>query len=252
MTDWYAQACLVLLGYGLLLWPILMFVDAPYGKRDRDGWGPGLPVRLSWLLLEVPSFIVPIVIVLSVQSLPGLAGSILLLLWLVHYFHRSFIYPLVLRPKPNARFKLIVLVLGAPVNAMIGWLIVTMVFLEPHLQSIEWVYSPQFAAGVVLFALGFSITKWSDGVLKRLRAPGDGGYYIPKGGLYRYISCPNYLGEILQWCGFALASWSLAGLAFAIYTAANLIPRALSSHAWYREQFQEYPRPRKAVVPFLL
>ena len=59
-------------------------------------------------------------------------------------------------------------------------------------------------------------------------------------------------GEILQWFGFALASWSLAGLAFALYTAANLVPRALASHAWYRQQFQEYPESRKAVIPFLL
>lgn len=252
MMDLYTEVCLFLLAYGLLLWPILLFVDAPYGKRDRDGWGPGLPVRLSWLLLEVPSFAVPLWILVSAPGLPGLPGSILLVFWLGHYFHRSFIYPLSLRPKPGASFKLIVLIIGAPMNALIGWMIAMMALSEQHLQNAAWLVAPQFVVGVSLFAIGFGIAKWSDGVLKRLRTPGDAGYYIPSGGLYRQISCPNYFGEIVQWFGFALASWSLAGLAFALYTAANLIPRALASHAWYRQQFQDYPKSRKAVIPFIV
>ena len=65
------------------------------------------------------------------------------------------------------------------------------------------------------------------------------------------MSCPNYLGEILEWTGWAIASWSLAGAAFAVYTAANLAPRAFAHHAWYRQQFQDYPARRKALVPFV-
>jgi len=62
----------------------------------------------------------------------------------------------------------------------------------------------------------------------------------------------DYLGEIVEWTGWAVATWSLAGLAFALYTAANLAPRALSHHAWYRARFPEYPPSRRALVPFLL
>jgi protein-S-isoprenylcysteine O-methyltransferase Ste14 len=65
------------------------------------------------------------------------------------------------------------------------------------------------------------------------------------------VTCPNYLGEILEWLGFALATWSLAGLAFALYTAANLAPRAFANHRWCREQFPDYPKNRKALFPFL-
>ena len=57
---------------------------------------------------------------------------------------------------------------------------------------------------------------------------------------------------MLQWVGFAVAAWSLPAAAFAIYTAANLVPRALSSHGWYREQFPDYPAGRRAVVPGIL
>ena len=60
------------------------------------------------------------------------------------------------------------------------------------------------------------------------------------------------LGEILQWLGFAIAGWSLPALAFVCFTAANLVPKALSSHRWYREHFASYPAERKAVFPFLV
>ena len=57
------------------------------------------------------------------------------------------------------------------------------------------------------------------------------------------------MGEIIEWSGFALMCWNLPALSFAVWTAANLIPRALSHHAWYRRTFPDYPPGRKAVIP---
>ena len=88
--------------------------------------------------------------------------------------------------------------------------------------------------------------------LRKLRAPGETGYRIPHGGAFELVTAPNYLGEIIEWTGWAIASWSPAGLAFAVYTVANLAPRAVSHHRWCRERFPEYPARRKALVPFLL
>ena len=72
-----------------------------------------------------------------------------------------------------------------------------------------------------------------------------------RGGAFELVSCPNYLGEILEWCGWALATWSWPGLAFALYTIANLAPRAVTHHRWYRETFPDYPPKRRALVPYL-
>ena len=91
----------------------------------------------------------------------------------------------------------------------------------------------------------------ADSKLFGLRKSDDTGYKIPRGGLYERISCPNYFGEILEWIGWAIATWSLAGLAFAIYTIANLAPRAMAHHRWYRETFSDYPKQRKALIPYL-
>jgi len=65
-----------------------------------------------------------------------------------------------------------------------------------------------------------------------LRENGNSVYKIPEGGMFNLVSSPNYLGEILEWTGWAIATWSLAGLSFALWTFANLAPRALANHRW--------------------
>jgi protein-S-isoprenylcysteine O-methyltransferase Ste14 len=116
----------------------------------------------------------------------------------------------------------------------------------------EWLATTPFLAGITIFAGGWLINQRADRVLIGLRKPGDSHYSIPRGGMYRFVSCPNYFGEILQWTGWAVMTWSLAGLAFAVFTAANLLPRALATHRWYRERFPDYPASRRAVIPFLV
>ena len=91
----------------------------------------------------------------------------------------------------------------------------------------------------------------SDNILIHLRKLGEKGYKIPHGGFFKWISCPNHFGEIIEWTGFAIMTWSLSGLSFAIWTAVNLIPRALDHHKWYKDTFSDYPQKRKAVIPFL-
>ena len=103
----------------------------------------------------------------------------------------------------------------------------------------------------MLFLAGFAANRWADAQLRGLRTPGDHSYKIPQGGLYRWISSPNYFGEIVEWFGWALMTWSLAGLTFAIWTVANLAPRAIANHRWYHDTFKDYPAERKALVPFL-
>ena len=113
----------------------------------------------------------------------------------------------------------------------------------------KWLVTPQFIVGVVLFLAGFIINRRADHILRNLRESGESGYKIPHGGLYRWISCPNYFGEMVTWIGWAVATWSLVGLAFAIWTIANLAPRARAHHTWYREHFTDYPSDRKALLP---
>jgi len=102
-----------------------------------------------------------------------------------------------------------------------------------------------------LFFAGFAINHHSDGILRQLRTLGETVYKIPRGGLFERVSCANYFGEIIEWCGWAIAIWSLPGLVFAVWTAANLVPRARAHHNWYPIQFPDYPPQRRALIPFV-
>ena len=66
-------------------------------------------------------------------------------------------------------------------------------------------------------------------------------YVLPQGWLFNYISCPHYFGEIIEWGGWAVMTWSLPGLAFFIFTFANLFPQGNHSHKWYKAKFPGIP-----------
>lgn len=114
--------------------------------------------------------------------------------------------------------------------------------------------SLNFIAGAVVTLCGFGIAYHADSTLVQLKKS-TGSYHIPHGGLFQFVSCPHFFGEILEWTGFCIASnGSLATLSFVIWTACNLIPRALAQHQWYHSKFpEEYKQlRRKAVIPLLL
>ena len=240
-----AMFVLAALSFGALL-----RVSAPYGRFVRPGWGPTIPARAGWVLMECPAVILFLIVYALGANAAEKAPMALLALWQLHYINRTFIYPFRLRGK-DRRMPMVIAVmaflfncLNAYVNAR--WLS----YLGEYPQ--DWLTGPEFLTGAVLFLCGWTINQQSDAILRRLRRPGENAYRIPEGGLYRWVSCPNYLGEILAWTGWAIAAWSLAGLAFAVFTIANLLPRALANHHWYRQQFPAYPPSRRALVPFLL
>jgi steroid 5-alpha reductase family enzyme len=103
-----------------------------------------------------------------------------------------------------------------------------------------------------LFVVGFVMAVWSDTRLRHLRNAPSEEYHLPGGGMFQFVSCPHYLGEIVEWSGWALMTWTWSGLVFAMWVVANLLPRALAHHRWYRERFANYPPGRKALIPYVL
>jgi len=227
----------------------LFFVSAPYGRHIRRGWGPKLPNQLGWLLMESISAIGMLVVFVIGDAPKTTTLFIFLLMWEAHYIHRAFIYPFLLRDGKK-KMPLAVTLLAVTFNLGNAYLNGRYLFhfADDHYRG-DWLLEPRFIVGATLFVIGFGINRWADNTLRSLRNPGEIGYKIPRGGLYRYISCPNYFGEIVEWFGWALATWSLPGLAFAVWTFANLAPRAWSHHKWYHEQFSDYSPERKALIP---
>jgi hypothetical protein len=230
---------------------LLMFVTAPYGRHTRDGWGPAVRARWGWILMEGTSPIVFALFFLIGNRTLNPVTALFFILWVLHYTNRSVVYPL--RMKHGERpMVLSVAVMGLFFNSVNAYLNGTYLNLFGGAYSLSWMLDLRFIIGIVLFAGGMLINLHSDGILRRMRGQDVGEYAIPRGGFFALVSCANYLGEIVEWSGWAVMTWSLPGLTFAFWTAANLIPRALAHHRWYRERFPEYPDERKAIIPFVL
>jgi steroid 5-alpha reductase family enzyme len=180
----------------------------------------------------------------------AIAPLALLALWQLHYVNRTLVYPFRIRAS-GKRTAIVVVAMGFIFNAINAWLNARWIS-ELASYAPSWLYDPRFLIGVALFLVGRRINTRADATLIALRKSSGDGYGIPRGGLYRFVSCPNYLGELIEWTGWAIATWSLAGVAFAVFTAGNLVPRAVAHHRWYRQQFDDYPPERKAIIPAVL
>jgi 3-oxo-5-alpha-steroid 4-dehydrogenase 1 len=239
LVAWFSLA--------LVVFAALFFVAAPYGRHIRRGWGYTIGNKLGWVLMEAPAPLVfAVCFIFGTRS--GAITLVFLGLWEAHYLHRAFIYPFSLRGT-SKRIPLSVVSFGFLFNIMNGYLNGRYIFSFSGGYGTGWLSDPRFIIGTLLFVLGFIVNRQADLTLRTLRQPGESGYKIPRRYLFRWISCPNYLGEMTIWIGWAIATWSLPGLAFAFWTVANLLPRARANHAWYLRTFPDYPPERKALVP---
>ena len=244
--------------HGVLVWAViaaagltflyLLRLTAPYGRHYAGtGWGPHISSRLGWVIMELPAVVIFLAVYLAGKSASHLVPLFFLAMWQVHYLNRTFVFPFRIRAS-GRKTPLLIVASGLFFNAINAYINARFIS-ELGEYAVEWLADPRFLIGVGIFLAGMALNLHADNVLIRLRGPGETGYVIPQGGGYRFVSCPNYLGELLEWAGWALATWSTCGLAFFLFTAANLVPRARSNHQWYRETFSDYPPRRKALIP---
>ena len=259
----HARLCDAFALSGALCFPLLFFVSAPYGKLHRAGWGPALSGRWGWFLQEIVSPITLLAAYHATQAAeapPAADASafspqpvhLLLALWCAHYANRAVVYPL-----QRAMGATTVPVVAAAIafNVVNGGLVGAELSRASRGALASWdaLRAPRALAGLSLFLGGAALNVRSDAALRALRAAAPPrSYHIPRGGLFELVACPHYLGEILEWSGFAVATSLRSAAVFAFWTAANLAPRAWATRAWYRHKFREdYPRRRRALVPFL-
>ncbi|KAI7906181.1 3-oxo-5-alpha-steroid 4-dehydrogenase-domain-containing protein [Cokeromyces recurvatus] len=236
--------------------PALFFVNAPYGKfAGKLGIDWSLSGKWSWCVMELISPITFIVSVVLTRPTGTHFQIIMISAWILHYLNRSIIYPF--RAPSMAPIHILTFLSSIVFNLMNGY--TNGMWIARHSRGIN---DLQFWTGMVLWALGCISNIYHDTILFKLRLKKKEKeeqeherqrYFIPYGGLFEYISCPNYFSETIEWIGYAIASHSsLPAIVFAIGTAANLFPRAWRTHAWYRKEFkQTYPSSRKAIIPFL-
>jgi 3-oxo-5-alpha-steroid 4-dehydrogenase 1 len=234
---------------GFLIFILLLFVTAPYGRHSRKDWGPSIPNRVAWIIMEAPSLIIFILAFLLGPNGIQPVTWIFFAIYVFHYGNRSILWPL--RTKTSGKQMPLVIALMAIVfNLANGFSNGYYFSAFAREYTWEWLFDIRFILGFIVWGLGVFINWWSDQTLLNLRRGGRKGYFIPYGGLFRWVSCPNFFGEILEWTGFAIMTWSPAALVFALWSFFNLVPRALDHHKWYKATFPDYPIQRKAVIPF--
>ncbi|CAE7208930.1 unnamed protein product [Rhizoctonia solani] len=249
----------------------------------KRAWGAlSLDGTLSWMIMELPSPITLLYAYSQQTTLSSLSPisltphSALPLLFVGHYLNRAIISPL--RTPSRSKSHLIVLLAGIVFNLINGSVTGTWLGAGVQTGSTGWADAPvAYWIGLVMFGLGLWGNIWHDEVLLDLRKNRDGEkdnkprYAIPYGGLYSLVSFPNYLCEWFEWAGFALASASIMTplqrrltlgsyvgvyltptFLFALVEVALMLPRAQRGHEWYHEKFTDYPKERKAAIPFLL
>ena len=244
---------IVMSAIALVVFIALFFVNAGYGKFYQPKWGPSLDNHLGWFLMEAPVFIAMLVLWWFSPRRADVTRIVFLLLFELHYFHRAFIFPFRLRGHNRMPLSIILMgVLFNTLNALMqgGWIF----WVSPEEYYTEaWLTSVPFIAGTLLFAAGMYINIQSDSIIRNLRKPGDTAHYLPRKGLFRYVTCANYFGELVEWVGFAVLTWSWSGAVFALWTFANLAPRAASIYELYFNEFPGVidPAKTKRMIPFI-
>lgn len=236
---------------GFFIFIALLFFSAPYGRYRTAKWGLTVPDRLGWFMMELPGPLVFSILVATGKHKPGIAAIIIAGLYVAHYVNRAFIYPLRIRTR-GRNMPLVIVLMAVMFNTVNAGIMGYYTGSLQTLYTAEWLTDPRFIAGIIIFVAGMTVNMLSDSKLISIRREKDSGYSIPAGGMFRWVSCPNYLGEIIEWAGYALLSWSLPALSFLLWTIFNLLPRALDHHKWYIEKFPDYPADRKAILPYII
>jgi len=235
-----------------------LFGTAAYGGRfGARGGGFKMGSKIGWIVMEFPGLLVfPIVFFMGRNSMQPVP-LFFLAVWMFHYSNRALINPMLMRVQPGSQssFDISVVLAGWVTLTIHGYLNAAYISEYGTQYVPAWFSDPRFLVGLAVYAFGFTLNVHSDYILRNLRSknprPDEPRYKIPYGGGFRFVSCPQYLGEILSFTGFAIMTWNLGAVFVLAVTMANLVPRAVQTHKWFRKNFDDYPPERRAIVPFL-
>ncbi|MCZ2339089.1 MAG: hypothetical protein LC127_13050 [Chitinophagales bacterium] len=185
--DLYQTLAIIWASIGIIIFFILLFIPAPYGRHTSKNWGPLIDNRLGWFIMEFLALIVLYGWLMLINFLLSTLSWIMIGLFTFHYLNRTFIFPLRLRTI-GKKMPLLISLMGLIFNLANGTLI-GMHFAWFADYPENWVYDYRFIIGIVLFVIGVAVNWYSDTRLIHLRKPGETGYVIPQGWLfYRCLS----------------------------------------------------------------
>ena len=248
-----------------------LFKPIPYGRHASSSGRLPVPTRIANMIVNLVPSVVFFVLTyfLAGQNSDQPPNIVFFCLWIIHFLERGLVAPLVFKYSQTK------VALWIPLSSFLAYLLYSYINAEfigsAHFCD-GFLYDPRFIIGLVLFIIGFIINRIADYQLVFLRKTNkdtsftmsrcplycfyscrdyDTKYAIPRGPLYFLITCPNYFGEGLQWFGWTIMTWSLSGLVWWLFAEATFIPRSRQNHKWLKNQHLDYPKFRKALIPFI-
>lgn len=242
---------IIMAAIAAIVFVALYFVEAGYGMLFNKRWGAPIPNKIAWVCMEAPVFLVMLLLWAWSDRRFETVPLLFFLFFELHYLQRSFIFPLLIKGK--SKMPAGIMAMGIVFNLLNGYIQGMWIFnLSPeNMYTAEWLTTPQFMVGTLLFFGGMLVNWQSDYIVRHLRRPGDTNHYLPRGGMFDYVTSANYFGELVEWCGFALLTWSASGALFAWWTFANLVPRANTIWHKYKAMFGPEVGRRKRIIPFI-
>lgn len=80
-------------------------------------------------------------------------------------------------------------------------------------------------------------------------------YGRPNGDWFELVSCPHFFAEILIYMSLLLccvwtAAWSCWWLVV-VHVTCSLTLSARQAHKWYQLKYEDYPKDRRAIIPWV-
>lgn len=256
ITDFDRNLALIFTAVMALSAGLLFFLPAPYGKFNKSmDFLPILSTKINWkwsfFLSESPAIIIPIIVTFHYRQYVDPLYWLWFAIYEIHYIHRLIVYPF-FRVRSKTPSTLIIALMSFFFQSLNGYLM-SKFSLFIDFDPITEIRIAGMFMGLVLCGSGAFLNIYCDQILITLRKQDeDGVYRLPRGFLFEMIASPNYLCEIVEWLGLALAYPSLASWCFVANCCFNLVPRAYTTHKYYQLKFgSKYPRSRKCIIPFI-
>jgi hypothetical protein len=123
-------------GAAAVVFVLLFFISAPYGRYNRTGWGPTVQARAAWIVMELPAvLVIAVLFFLHLDSASPLS-VIFLAIWQVHYLYRTFVYPLRIRGAKKP-FPILLIAMAFIFNVLNGYIICPLHRCQPHAPGLR-------------------------------------------------------------------------------------------------------------------
>ena len=141
---------------GLVVFITLFFIKAGYGMFRTSRWGISVSNKIGWILMESPVFFIMIWLWLNSHLSYDSVPFLFFMLFEIHYFQRSFIFPLLMKGK--SRMPVSILLMGIVFNLLNGYIQGAWLFhLAPSsLYTRSYLFTPSCWVGLFIFLCGMA------------------------------------------------------------------------------------------------